>query len=200
MVAVAYRRWSFTRGSYCKPLTGKILVFWIGGRLREVVAHGGSTLFTTLHFLYLLFDESANWPSRTSGLIYIVVFRPVRCKSPFMLQKGTYYILVGLNCFCHIARIWLFFLIQVFITTKVVSVNESAPEPEVTEEVVTFVQAEKRFFEPQDIQFILDDSQDDLDANVRLVREPVGVVRRKSGNKVKKRRSFREKFKRLSVG
>ena len=89
---------------------------------------------------------------------------------------------------------------QVFITTKVVSVNESAPEPEVTEEVVTFVQAEKRHFEPQDIQFILDDSQDDLDANVRLVREPVGVVRRKSGNKVKKRRSFREKFKRLSVG
>ncbi|XP_073238823.1 alpha-adducin-like [Porites lutea] len=89
---------------------------------------------------------------------------------------------------------------EVFITTKVVSVNESAPEPEVTEEVVTFVQAEKRHFEPQDIQFILDDSQGDLDANVRLVREPVGVVRRKSGNKVKKRRSFREKFKRLSVG
>ena len=116
-----------------------------------------------------------------------------------MLQKRTYYNLVGLNCFCHIARIFEF-SIQVFITTKVVSVNESAPEPEVTEEVVTFVQAEKRHFEPQDIQFILDDSQDDLDANVRLVREPVGVVRRKSGNKVKKRRSFREKFKRLSVG
>ena len=96
--------------------------------------------------------------------------------------------------------LFFFFSIQVFITTKVVSVNESAPEPEVTEEVVTFVQAEKRHFEPQDIQFILDDSQDDLDANVRLVREPVGVVRRKSGNKVKKRRSFREKFKRLSVG
>ena len=177
-------------------------MFWIGGRSREVIAHGGLTVFTTLHFLYLLFDESANWPSRTSCLIYIVVFRPVRCKSLFMLQKRTYYNLVGLNCFCHIARIWLFFFfsIQVFITTKVVSVNESAPEPEVTEEVVTFVQAEKRHFEPQDIQFILDDSQDDLDANVRLVREPVGVVRRKSGNKVKKRRSFREKFKRLSVG
>ena len=32
MVAVAYRRWSFTRGSNCKALTGKVLVFWIGGR------------------------------------------------------------------------------------------------------------------------------------------------------------------------
>ena len=46
MVAVAYRRWLFTRGSNCKALTGKILVFWIGGRLREVVAHGGLTVVT----------------------------------------------------------------------------------------------------------------------------------------------------------
>ena len=46
MVAVAYRRWLFTRGYNCKALTGKILVFWIGGRLREVVAHGGSTVVT----------------------------------------------------------------------------------------------------------------------------------------------------------
>ena len=45
MVAVAYRRWSFTRGSNYKALTGKILVFWIGVRLREVIAHGGSTVF-----------------------------------------------------------------------------------------------------------------------------------------------------------
>ena len=45
VVAVAYRRWSFTRGSNCKALTGKILVFWIGGRLWEVVAHGGSTVY-----------------------------------------------------------------------------------------------------------------------------------------------------------
>ena len=88
LVAVAYRRWSFTRGSNCKSLTGKILVFWIGGRLREVVAHEGSTVFTTLHFLYLLFDESANWPSRTSCLIYIVVFRPVRCKKSIHASKA----------------------------------------------------------------------------------------------------------------
>ena len=38
VVAAAYRRWSFTRGSNCKALTEKVLVFWIGGRLCEVVA------------------------------------------------------------------------------------------------------------------------------------------------------------------
>ena len=40
VVAVTYRRWSFTRGSNCEALTGKILVFWIGGCLWEVVAYG----------------------------------------------------------------------------------------------------------------------------------------------------------------
>ena len=44
MVAVAYRRWSFTRGSNFRALTAKILVFWIGGCLWEVVAYGGSTV------------------------------------------------------------------------------------------------------------------------------------------------------------
>ena len=39
VVAVACRRWSFTRGSNRKALTGKILAFWIGGRLWEVVAY-----------------------------------------------------------------------------------------------------------------------------------------------------------------
>ena len=48
MVAVAYRRWSFTRGSNCKALTVRVLVFWIGGRLWEVVAHEGSTVFTSV--------------------------------------------------------------------------------------------------------------------------------------------------------
>ena len=41
---VTYRRWSFTRGSNCNALTGKILMFEIGGRLWEVVAHGGLTV------------------------------------------------------------------------------------------------------------------------------------------------------------
>ena len=31
--------WSFTRGSDYRDLTGKILVFWISGRLWEVVAN-----------------------------------------------------------------------------------------------------------------------------------------------------------------
>ena len=39
VVAVAYRRWSFTTGSNCKALTGKISVFWIGGHLWEVVTY-----------------------------------------------------------------------------------------------------------------------------------------------------------------
>ena len=43
MVAVAYGGWSFTRASNCKALTGKVLAFWISGRLWEVVPHGGST-------------------------------------------------------------------------------------------------------------------------------------------------------------
>ena len=41
MVAIAYRRWSFTRGSNFNALTGKILVFWIGSCLWEMVAYGG---------------------------------------------------------------------------------------------------------------------------------------------------------------
>ena len=51
VIVVAYRRWSFTTGSNFKALTGKILVFWTGGRiilgggrLQEVVAYGGSTV------------------------------------------------------------------------------------------------------------------------------------------------------------
>ena len=39
VVAVAYRRWSFTRGSKCKALTGKIVVFRIGSRLWKVVVY-----------------------------------------------------------------------------------------------------------------------------------------------------------------
>ena len=49
VVAVAYKRWSFTRGSNCKALTGKVFMheFWIGGLLWEVVPHGGSTVPST---------------------------------------------------------------------------------------------------------------------------------------------------------
>ena len=45
VVAVGFKRWSFTRGSNCKALTEKVLVheFWIGGLLWDVVAHGGGS-------------------------------------------------------------------------------------------------------------------------------------------------------------
>jgi len=52
VVAVAYRKESFTRGSNCKALTEKLfgVLDWRsligGGRVREVVAHGGSTVCT----------------------------------------------------------------------------------------------------------------------------------------------------------
>ena len=39
VVAVAYRRWSFTRGTNFKVFTGKVLVSWLDGRLRKVVTH-----------------------------------------------------------------------------------------------------------------------------------------------------------------
>ena len=39
VVAVAYRRWSFTGGSTV-GFDWEMLVFWIGGRLLEVVAYG----------------------------------------------------------------------------------------------------------------------------------------------------------------
>lgn len=37
VVAVARRRWLFTRACNCEALSRKILVFWMGGYLWEVV-------------------------------------------------------------------------------------------------------------------------------------------------------------------
>ena len=62
VVAVAYERLSFTSGSNYRLLTGKnfgVLDKWSlmrGGRLREVLAHGGSTILCLYYwcvFLYL---------------------------------------------------------------------------------------------------------------------------------------------------
>ena len=39
VVAVAHMRWSFTRDSNCKALTGKVLMVWLGRRLWEVVPY-----------------------------------------------------------------------------------------------------------------------------------------------------------------
>ena len=45
MVAVAYGRWSFTRGSSIRLWLRTFLVFWEGGRLWAAVARGGSTVY-----------------------------------------------------------------------------------------------------------------------------------------------------------
>ena len=93
---------------------------------------------------------------------------------------------------------------QVLITSKVVSVEESTPpedkEP-VSEEVVTVVHTEKQHFEPDDLKLILDDQLDTGEPVDVSLQQPAAFVRRQSGSKVKKRRSFREKMsKRLSSG
>ena len=72
MVAVSYKRWSFTRGSNCKAFRGEILVFWISGRLREVVAHGGSTVCHLLPSTGLSQYYGINW-NKTSWLFTKVV-------------------------------------------------------------------------------------------------------------------------------
>ena len=44
---IAYRRWSYTRGSKCEVLTEKNFVLWLGGRSWEVVPHAGSSVVIT---------------------------------------------------------------------------------------------------------------------------------------------------------
>ena len=39
VVAAARKRWLFTRACNCEALSRKILVFWMGGYLWEVVAY-----------------------------------------------------------------------------------------------------------------------------------------------------------------
>ena len=49
MFAVAFGRWSFTRGSDYRDMTGKVGVVLpdTGGRIWEVIAHVSSTVLTT---------------------------------------------------------------------------------------------------------------------------------------------------------
>ena len=64
-----YSRWCFARGSNCNAVTGKILVFWIGGRLWEVVAHGSSTVYINHYF-----NETAH---RANGSLIKILFSTV---------------------------------------------------------------------------------------------------------------------------
>ena len=84
MVAVAYDRWSFTVGfNYNKALSGKIFgvldkwpLMW-GGRIREVVAHGGSTVVfsakTKKRFGSNVFKNPARYQLRLSGVLSIIL-------------------------------------------------------------------------------------------------------------------------------
>ena len=51
----AYRRFLFTRGYNCKVLTGKVLVFWMGSRLWEMV-----TYMKWSHMEVRLYEYSCN--------------------------------------------------------------------------------------------------------------------------------------------
>ena len=64
MVAVAYGRWSFTRGSNCEALTRKNLVFWIGGRLLEVIAYE-----RWLHMEIRLYTDLKHPPKRNQRTV-----------------------------------------------------------------------------------------------------------------------------------
>ena len=83
VVAVAYRRWSFTRNSNCKALTGKVLVFSIGGRLWEVVAPEGSTVSTTVEPRY---NEV---PRDSQNVFAITRFRYIEVLSTYFPITGV---------------------------------------------------------------------------------------------------------------
>ena len=71
MVTVAYRRWSFTRSFNCKALTEKILLFWIGGHLWEVVAYKRwSNMEGRLHMYFS--DTLTLFVIFTSLLLYFI--------------------------------------------------------------------------------------------------------------------------------
>ena len=79
MVAVAYRSWSFARGSNCKALTGKILVFWIGGRLWEVVAYERWSHMDVRLQPYTWYKNTMMEPGRTKGTRYPKLTSENRC-------------------------------------------------------------------------------------------------------------------------
>ena len=52
----------FTRGTNFKVFAGKVLMIWLDGRLRKVVAHGGSTVQYT-HLDHWHFELNCNTAS-----------------------------------------------------------------------------------------------------------------------------------------
>ena len=71
VVAVAYGRWWFMRGSSVRFWLRIFLVFWKGGGLREVVVRGGSTVL----FSNLLLIRSVSNPTHMYLSDLIVYFK-----------------------------------------------------------------------------------------------------------------------------
>ena len=69
VVAVAYERWSVTRGPKCSDLTWKFLVFWKASRLREVVTIGDSTVLTRFDFSFNLLQGFNHARSRNPAQV-----------------------------------------------------------------------------------------------------------------------------------
>ena len=81
MGAVACERGShFTRGYNRGDLTGKILVSWKGGRLWEVVAHGGSTVILTVKSVQAYLPRFHEW------IFYSKVASIGRCRNQYQIQ------------------------------------------------------------------------------------------------------------------
>ena len=71
-VAVAYRRWAFTISSNFKALTGKILVFWIAGRLWEVVAYEKWSHMEVAHYVTCLIVWNFKLETLYSFVSYLI--------------------------------------------------------------------------------------------------------------------------------
>ena len=115
MIAIAYRRWSFTRGSNCKALTGKIFVFFDGrsliggGRIREVVAHGGSTVVGVRIYNYFRVDLAAFVHPRYRSAGGFIVWRTFLNLSKIMhrlaFSRSRHFVsLLSFSCVDIVAR------------------------------------------------------------------------------------------------
>ena len=60
---------------YCKALTLKMLVFWISRRLREVVAHRGTTFFLMSLSLNILQREISYHDVNREWYSFVVTFK-----------------------------------------------------------------------------------------------------------------------------
>ena len=102
MITVACKRWLFTRDFNYKALTGKLLVFWIGGRSWDGVAHEGSAVFQSWYnsysALYYMWRGLTVWDlpnksnkDRHNSLWFVYDIRFRYKKSWYMCMMGFIY-------------------------------------------------------------------------------------------------------------